>query len=142
MGLLSSPQQGQRACRLFPLSCSLATFLSEARGASLDNANKLWMGLSQGASEGRAAGLPRREQQKKVPTLLSTFFVSPSCKLLSPPRHNTKVQKPPPGRCRSLRALADWVVLESVAFGTILRLGESVVHPLCTSPRQERQGSS
>lgn len=44
-----------------PLSCSLATFLSEARGASLDNASELWMGLSQGASKGRAVGLARRD---------------------------------------------------------------------------------
>ena len=50
-----------RAESMIPLSRSLAMFLSEARGASLDNANELWMGLGQGASKGRAAGLPGRK---------------------------------------------------------------------------------
>lgn len=44
-----------------PLSCLVATFLSEARGASLDNANELWKRLSQGASKGRAARLAGNE---------------------------------------------------------------------------------
>lgn len=42
-------------------AASLATFLTEARGASLDNANELWTGLSQGAANGRAEGLARRD---------------------------------------------------------------------------------
>lgn len=45
----------------------------------------------------------------------------------------------PPNRYLSLRALADWVVPESLVFGMILRLREFVVRPLCTRPAQGRQ---
>lgn len=68
------------------LSYSLATFLSEARGASLDNANELWMGLSQGSSKRKAAGLMRSEQKRKVPYIFLSNFFSPSDKLLFLPR--------------------------------------------------------
>lgn len=132
----SSPQQGQKACRLFPVHWLHSSQRPEGQARTMQMS---WgWDLAKGPPKGgRGAG--SEGIAKEGAYIAQHLLCSQAANYSLLPKTQYQSAKAPSEYMPESESTCRLVVPESLAFGMILRLSEFVVCPLCTSPIQGRQ---